>query len=86
MAEQKIISTLHFPELPYYLTIKKETDLSTDMVTVWIESLIHVERIVKMPTQYSAGFVRDKPSEFERDILGYVIKAYGLKPQPLKYM
>lgn len=85
MTEQQTISVLNFPQLPYYLTVKKVTDYSTDTVKVLVESKIHANKAVELPMQFSIGFVQARPREFEGDILGYIVKRYGLKLQSTKY-
>lgn len=76
-------NTIHFPQLPYYLTVKQVID--GDIVTVFCESKIHVNNVVKIPTSFSTEFVRDRHSEFLRDILSHIVKRYGLKLEPAKY-
>lgn len=76
-------NVIHFPELPYYLTVKQIVD--GDTVRVQVESKIHVNRVVDMPTQFSVGFVNDRPNAFRNDVLSWVIKRYGLTPEPVRY-
>ena len=76
---------INFTELPYYLTVKKIVDTEKDTVRVEVESTIHVNRIVKMPTEWSIDFVQEKPNQFEGDILAFVVKQYNLKPNPITY-
>ena len=72
-----------FSELPHYLTVKMET--VDDIVKVRVESTIHTNRVVDCPTQWSVGFVQDKPNTFRDDVLCWVVKRYGLAPAPLRY-
>jgi hypothetical protein len=72
-----------FPELPHYLTIKKVVD--GDTVKVQVESTIHVNRLVTMPTQFSTDFVRNKPNTFRNDVLCFVVRRYGLTLSPRHY-
>jgi len=74
---------MQFDELPHYLTVKRET--VGDTVKVQVESKIHVNRLVDCPTQWSVGFVQDKPNTFRNDVLCWVIRRYGLVPAPLRY-
>lgn len=81
----KVIHPMSFPELPYYLTVKKVIDNETDTVNVVVESKIHVEKEVTLPTSYSIGYTRDRPNRFRAEVLASIVRRYGLKPDPLKY-
>jgi len=74
------------PEFPHYLTIVAKHDADQDNVTVTVNSTIHVNKSVVMPTSWSYGFVRDRYSSFLGDIMSFVIKRYGLQLQPTKYL
>lgn len=76
---------IKFSELPYYLTVRKIIDEDNDIVSIEVESKIHVNRIIKLPTQYSIDFVRCKYNQFECEVLSQIIKIYGLKLQPAKF-
>lgn len=77
---------IHFSELPFYLTIKKLTNYDTNTVKIVIESKIHVNKIVEMPTLFSIDYVRSEPNAFRSHILSFVVKRYGLHPAPMKYI
>lgn len=74
---------MHFPELPHYLKVKRIVD--GDTVSVAIESNIHAEKVVKMPTSFSIGFIDLYPGRFRDDVLAFVVKRYGLKQEPVRY-
>lgn len=74
-----------FPELPYYLKVIKTIDLDGDLVSVTIESKIHVERVIKMPNMWSVGFVTAYPNRFRGDVFSFIIKRYGLTLEPTRY-
>ena len=76
---------MFFSELPYYLTVVKVVDRENDLVSILVRSKIHVNKEVKLPTQYSIDYARDKPNSVEADVLSAVVKMFGLKPEPLKY-
>ena len=81
---------MHFPELPHYLTVKRiierdEYAREGGTVRVVVESTIHVQREIEMPTSFSLGFVQTYPNRFRNDVLCFVTKTYGLKPEPLRY-
>ena len=76
-------SVMQFSELPHYLTVKKIVD--DDTVSVVVESTIHVEKVVKMPTSFSIAFVASYPGSFRADVLAFVVKRYGLQREPLRY-
>lgn len=70
-----------YPELPYYLQVNNVVE--GDTVSIVVESRIHLNREIKLPTQYSVGFVRDRPKQFRSEVLLAVVKRYGLKlPEP----
>lgn len=78
---------LHFPQLPYYLTVflVVDKDKDKDLVSAIARSRIHVNKEVKLPMQYSIDYARDKPNSVEADVLSAVVKRFGLKAEPLKY-
>lgn len=76
---------LHFPQLPYYLTVFLVIDKDKDLVSAIARSLVHVNKEVKLPMQYSIDYARDRPSSVEADVLSAVVKRFGLQAQPLKY-
>lgn len=76
-------SVMQFSELPHYLTVKKVVD--GDTVSVVVESTIHVEKVVKMPTSFEVEFVRLYPGTFRADVLAFVVNRYGLKKEPVRY-
>lgn len=78
-----MVSEIQFPQLPHYLTVKKGTNNNT--VKIFVESTIHVNRIVEMPTSFSIDFVQSRPNQFMGDVLGFVIKRYGLKLEQVRY-
>lgn len=73
-----------FPELPYYLTVYQITEGNT--VRIEVESKIHVNKVVEMPTSFSTDFVASKPGTFRKDVLDFIIRRYGLKLEPPKYV
>lgn len=81
---------LHFTELPHYLSVRTITEHDQfhkegGTVSVEVESKIHVNKVVKLPTLFSVAFVRDKPNTFRSDVLSAIISRYGLKQEPLSY-
>jgi hypothetical protein len=76
---------LHLPQLPYYLTVFLVVDKDKDLVSAVARSLIHVNKEVKLPMQYSIDYARDKPNSVESEVLSAVIKRFGLTAEPLKY-
>lgn len=69
---------IQFPELPYYLTVKKIINLDENNVKVMVESRIHVNRRVEMPTSFSIDFVQTRPNTFKNDVLNFINRRYGL--------
>jgi hypothetical protein len=82
---QEVLHKLHFPELPYYLEVYIKIDDTTDTVSAEVHSRVHVERVTKVPTQWTIDFFRDKRSIVRGDISSYAIRAYGLELMPTKY-
>lgn len=76
---------IHFPELPYYLSIYKQVDRENDNVKVVVRSRVHVNKEIVLPGQYSLDYVRDKQTCFLGDVFCKVIEIYGLKKEPTKY-
>ncbi len=74
-----------FPELPHYLSVKKVTDLENNNVKVVVESTIHVNPVIEMPTSFSIDFVQSRPGQFKADVLSFVVRRYGLKLEPARY-
>ncbi len=76
---------LYFNQLPFYLTVRKITDYAQNRVRVEIESTVHKNKIVKMPTEFSLGFCQAYGSQFMGDVLLFIIKTYGLKKRADRY-
>ncbi len=76
---------MHFPELPYYLTVWKIIDSDSDTVSIEVESKVHVDKITKLPASYSTGFVATYPNRFSAEVLAAVIKRFGLTKNPTTY-
>jgi hypothetical protein len=76
---------LHFPELPHYLTVEMVYDKENDDVRVVVHSTIHVNKTIMHPMQWTKGFIDKRPKEFAGDVLGWIVKVYGLKPAPFRY-
>tara|TARA_R110000868_G_scaffold411153_1_gene702006 strand:+ start:406 stop:660 length:255 start_codon:yes stop_codon:yes gene_type:complete len=76
---------MHLPQLPYYLTVFKVVDTSKDLVSILVRSKVHVNKEVKLPTQYSIDYARTNPGNVEADALSAIVKRYDLKPEPFKY-
>lgn len=76
---------MHFPQLPFYLSVYKVVDVEKDLVTVLVRSTVHVNKEAKLATQYSLEFARDKPSYVEGDALAAIVRMYGLKLNPVTY-
>ena len=72
---------IQFSELPYYLTVKKI--INDDSVKVVIESKIHVNRLVEMPTSFSIGFVQERPKTFRNDVLNFVVRRFDIAPNSI---
>lgn len=72
-------TTLHFPQLPYYLTVLQDYNEESDNISVRVLSKVHVNKEIKLPTSYSKGFVETYPSRYEGGILNSVVSRYGLK-------
>jgi hypothetical protein len=85
-----IVDLMHFEELPSYLTVRKIAHLDPDdheggTVRVEVESQIHVDRVVTLPTQFSVAFVNDRYEQFRLHVLSAIVKQYGLRPEPTRY-
>jgi hypothetical protein len=76
---------MHFPELPYYLTVYKVIDTTKDLVSILVRSKIHVNKEIKLPMQYSIDYARENPDSVRAEAFSAVVKRFGLKPEPLKY-
>lgn len=74
---------LSFPELPHYLTVVAVMD--EDIVKVLVRSTIHVNKEVKLPTQYSIRYARECHGSMKAEVLSQVVDRYGLRLQPPKY-
>lgn len=74
---------LHIPELPYYLTV--ELVQEGDIVTAVVKSSIHVNREVRLPTQYSVDYVKSNLKSVEGEVFSQVVRRYGLTRQPTRY-
>lgn len=85
MVEKKgyAMEQMYFPELPFYLTVYRT--IKDNSVSVEVHSTIHVNKIVKLPTSWSVGFVQSYPRQFVGDVLDLIVKYYGLKPSPITY-
>lgn len=80
---QKISQVIPFPELPFYLTVRAVTE--DDIVSVEVESTVHVEHVVKLPTQYSVEYVQTRPNRFRLEVLSAVVRRCGLEVEPFRY-
>lgn len=72
------VQEIKFAELPYYLTVKKLIDREANNVKVVVESKIHVNREVEMPTTFSIDFVQSRPGQFRSDVLNFIVRRYNL--------
>ena len=75
---------MHFSELPFYLTVKKVIEGET--VSIKVESKVHVNRVVLLPTRYSTEYVQDRPNQFRREVLSAIVKRYGLTLESPRYV
>ena len=71
-------TALHFPQLPYYLTVLQDYDEERDAISIRVLSKVHVNKEIKLPMSYSKGFVETYPSRYEGEILRSVVSRYGL--------
>lgn len=82
---------MHFPEFPGYLSVKvhltPDNGVSDEGGTVRVEvhSTIHVNKAVSMPNSWSLGFVERYPERFRGDVMGFIIRRYGLTLDPPRY-
>lgn len=74
-----------FPELPHYLTVFKLIDRNEDLVKVEVNSTIHVNKKVILPANWSMGYIRAYPIEFNSEVLSAIVKRYDLTMQPRRY-
>jgi len=74
---------MSFPELPFYMTVNKV--IEGEIIGIEVESQVHVERVVKLPTQYYSDFVQSRPNQFRLEVLHAVVRHYGLKLEPVRY-
>ncbi len=69
---------IQFRELPFYLTVKMVINRDENIVKIKVESDLHVERVVEMPTKFLIDFVQNQPNAFRAAVLNYIVQRYGL--------
>lgn len=75
-------------EMPTYTTLNGNTytdDREGRTVTCEVHSTIHVNKVVTLPHSWSEGFIAARPQEWRGDIIGTIVRRYGLKPAPFRY-
>lgn len=81
-----MISTeIHFPQLPYYLKVFQCYNEESDTIHIEVVSKIHVNKLVKLPTEYCLEFTKKYPIGFRGEVLAQIIKQYDLKLSERKY-
>jgi hypothetical protein len=80
-----IITEMHFDSLPYYLKVFQCYNKETDTVHIEVVSRIHVNKLIKLPTEYSLGFVQKYPIGFRGEVIAQIVKQYNLKLSERKY-
>ena len=74
---------ISFPELPYYLKVKRV--IKDDIVSFMVESKIHVNKEAVPVANYFIDYAQSHPNAVRDDVLCAIVKRFGLKLDPPHY-